>query len=132
MTIMMGNTITSRDNQEVRHFAAERIVANAFLTTGYAVSRRASQYILDHALPLSLPSDWPCDLRPMRPAVCMPRIVFHPPPGCGSWIEESRAASVKKAQPDATKPLRNEIMNPRPWWFRYGYRFVTRRVSGDV
>ncbi len=55
-----------------------RLALNAQLTTGYSISRQAAAFILESAVPLRAPADWPCDLRPLGVFCAVPRLVDHP------------------------------------------------------
>ena len=79
---------------------SERVLFNPGLTTGYTISSKAARFILDHSLPLSLPADWPCCLRPLKPRLILPRLVHEPlQKNETSHIESARsgASEVRKA-----------------------------------
>ncbi|QPZ89700.1 glycosyltransferase family 25 protein [Thioclava electrotropha] len=69
----VGATSTKLESCELWH-----LYRNAFLTTGYAINQQAASFILEQALPLRCPADWPCDLRPLGPYCTVPRLVDHP------------------------------------------------------
>lgn len=109
---------------------SERLVCNSSLTTGYSLSSKAARYILDHALPLSLPADWPCDLRPLAPVIAVPRIVRHPPFETGhSHMLDTREG---KARALKSRKARKKIMqNPKPTWLEFGHRFLARSLPRE-
>lgn len=89
--------------------SARRLVHNSTYATAYSVSRKAARFIHDSSLPVTLPADWPCDLRPLRPALIFPRVVTHPKMHAGSAIQADRITSVPQNTVWKTK-----VKNPKP------------------
>lgn len=48
------------------------------LTTGYALSVAAAEYIISRSHPLRGPADWPTDITPLHPLITVPRLVYQP------------------------------------------------------
>lgn len=110
--------------------ATERLVCNSSLTTGYSISSKAARFILDHALPLSLPADWPCDLAPLAPVIAVPRIVRHPPFDTGnSHMLDTREAKARARKTDRAR--RGIKQNPRPVWFNFGRRVLVKTLPRE-
>lgn len=100
---------------------------NAFLTTGYALSQNAASFILDHALPLRSPADWPCDLGPLGPYCTEPRIVDHPvAEQAGSTLGAKRNTLVERQK----RSLRygRKYLESR-YWKKKWMKMITRRLS---
>jgi len=115
-----------------------RLVHNTGLASGYYISARGAEFVLDNGLPVSLPADWLCDLRALKPRVVYPRVVSDG--WRGSYLEEARANAKKmRANGNAFRGIksngwfRGRKRNPVPWHFRWLSRiFVSniRRRSG--
>ncbi|MFC2966836.1 glycosyltransferase family 25 protein [Acidimangrovimonas pyrenivorans] len=103
-----------------------RAARNASLTTGYSISRRGAAHILDHALPLRGPADWPCDVTALPAMLALPRVVDHPriEPGT-SDIEKARASLVT----GLPQPRRGLRFFRAAYWRRWWFKRRTRRVS---
>lgn len=63
---------------QIESCTLRRLARNALLSTGYAINRQAASFILERAVPLRAPADWPCDLRPLGVLCSDPRLVDHP------------------------------------------------------
>ena len=110
---------------------AERLVCNASLLTGYCISARGAQYLLDHGLPISLPADWPCDLRALRPTITMPRLIHHQNfQTSHSYMAERNAwrEQTREPIPSLTAPSRK---NPRPPWLKFGRRLLVEIITNQ-
>ena len=68
--------VTSKE--ETEEISTIRLLCNSGLASGYAVSRKACEFISRHSIPLKLPADWPCDLRRLNPRITVPRLVSAP------------------------------------------------------
>lgn len=55
-----------------------RLLRNSGMASAYALSAKASQFIVKNSLPLTLPADWPCDLRPLNPRITVPQLATSP------------------------------------------------------
>ncbi len=117
------------------HVNAERLLFNAPLTTGYSLSRSAAQFLSANALPVCLPADWPCDLKPLKPLATFPRVVGRPPDDSGSHLARARkdareradhAGRAEKKDRNSFTPTRKR--NPIPKTFRY----ITRPLSVQI
>jgi glycosyl transferase, family 25 len=117
------------------HICAERLLFNAPLTTGYSLSRRAAKFLSANALPVCLPADWPCDLKPLKPLATFPRVVGRPPDDSGSHLARARkdareradlAGRAEKEARNSSRPIRER--NPMPKAFRY----ITRPLSVHI
>lgn len=125
-------------------FGLARLVFNAGLATGYSISREGCQFMLDNSVPISLPADWPCDLRPLGPLVTVPRLVQPPPSGYGSHISKARQQAknnaILKGKDNARerwthqllKRRRSEARNPPPWHYPYPSRFLSYWIRPDA
>lgn len=110
----------------------ERMAANSPLATGYYVSRRAVEFLLDATDPVVLPADWPCNLQPLRPYLTSPRLVR-------SWAQSEDAsylcsdrAVLRKMGETANRKQRAAgalpKRNPLPIGFRMWWRLLCRRI----
>lgn len=101
-----------------------RLAANASLTTGYAISRRAAAHLAAHALPLRGPADWPCDMTVLGAAITLPRLVDHPP-------EEASTLQAQRARLVAARPAERRALRffRRSYWRRWLFKRLTRKVS---
>jgi len=110
--------------------SAERLVHNSAGTVAYSVSRTAASYLIQHSLPLSLPADWPCDLSPLKPVVCLPRIVGHPIPAEDqSDIVAARYQARHGAKPQNFLMRSRKNKNRPPWWFRFARRHLVSTID---
>lgn len=83
----LGNT-----SLRIRRFAK-----NAGLANSYIISQHAAHFILQNSTPLYLPADWPCDLRPLKPAGVVPRVCKQSQLGRDiSFIESGRVLEKEK------------------------------------
>ena len=78
-----------------------RLLCNSGLASGYAVSRRGCKYISQTSLRLTLPADWPCDLRPIKPRITLPKLVTAPQQN----IAQSTVAASRKEKKEAMDKL---------------------------
>lgn len=56
----------------------ERALANSGLASAYALSRKACEHMIKESIPLTKPADWPCDLRPLKPRLTVPKLADAP------------------------------------------------------
>lgn len=104
---------------------AKRILHNAGLATGYALSTKAARFILEKSIPVSLPADWPCDLSPIKPSVTVPRIVGHPPADHeGSHLYQPRNVSKRNAK-ELGLVKSPRARNPKSKTYNYFGRFLS-------
>ncbi len=99
---------------------------NASLTTGYSISSRGADFLLNMGLPLCGPADWPADTTEIGAMLALPRVVDHPPVGgANSTLEADRilARSEIRTGPRALRFFR------RSYWQRWWFKRRTRRVS---
>jgi GR25 family glycosyltransferase involved in LPS biosynthesis len=118
-----------------RNVSLKRVLYNSGSTVAYSISNRAAQFIQSNALPISLPADWPCDLLPLRPRIAVPRIVTHPELETGpSLLRNERVQrKLEKSYAGAGTRLsckRSDGRNPRPVWYRFIGRYVSKHVPG--
>ena len=113
-----------------------RLVHNTGLASAYYLSLKGARYMVENALPISLPADWPCSLDGLRPQIVHPRIAYTP-------IEVSRLSALAhdrgkaKAQmsiPDSIPervPFRYRIRgkNPVPAHWRYFSRIFSMDIG---
>ncbi|QPZ91612.1 glycosyltransferase family 25 protein [Thioclava electrotropha] len=104
-----------------------RLHSNAFLATGYAINQQAASFILEQALPLRSPADWPCDLRPLGPYCTVPRLVDHP-------TAEQVASSLGGRRNTLTKRQKRNLKYGRKYlasryWKKKWIKLITRRLS---
>lgn len=104
-----------------------RLHRNAFLTTGYAINQKAASFILERALPLRSPADWPCDLGPLGPFCAVPRLVDHP-------TAEQDASSLGANRDTLAKRQKRNLEYGRKYlesryWKKKWIKMITRRLS---
>ena len=112
-----------------------RLVHNTGLASAYFVSQRGARYILEAAVPISLPADWPCDLVALRPEVVYPRVAVTPDYVAQvSSLEQERAkakaAAKSRNATDVHRTLRRRgrIRNPVPWHWRFFTRVLSKNI----
>lgn len=119
---------SQRISEAVRLVATVR---NSGLANAYSISSSAAAFLLDNALPISLPADWPCNLMPLAPKITVPRLCAHPNIyldqlshlACGREHAKSLAAGRDSSE---------ERRNPLPKWPMWAYRLLTREVPPEV
>ena len=131
-----GNAFAWRFTRTLACEAADvrlhRSATNSPLATGYFLSAEAAAYLLDKTNPVALPADWPCDLRPLRPYLTIPRVVR-------SWAQTHDTSYLKAARdalrrnsvyqsPSDTGLNRSQMRNPLPKGFAYWRRLLCKRI----
>lgn len=99
---------------------------NASLTTGYTVSRRGAEYLLERGLPLKAPADWPCDVTILPTLLVLPRLVDHPPVDQAVSMIEADRSSIILSTPTASRAMR---FLDKAYWRRWWFKRRTKRVS---
>lgn len=118
--------------KETSNLLSARIVSNAGLASAYTLSHRAAAYLVKHGLPISLPADWPCDLRPLKPRVVIPKPVITPDVDVyQSHLEDGRAAAKMNQVFEGQSRTRREFLttrrarNPLPSYPSFIYRVLS-------
>lgn len=120
----------------------KRLAKNAGLANSYVISKYAAKYLINESSPICFPADWPCDLRPLRPMVCCPRVSrqSHAEQG-NSYLESGRKYSkahslkpdVLATQGKSVTENRRTRRNPRPEMPYLLYRLLITRVpAADI
>lgn len=75
------------------------LAENAYLATGYSLSRKGAQFLRTQNQPLKGLADWPCDLAPLSPKAALPFIIQPQPNGNDdSLLEKERQYMIDSAQ----------------------------------
>lgn len=115
-----------------------RLAHNAGLASAYYISAKGARFILDKGLPVSMPADWPCDLRALRPQVVYPRIASQG--SRDSYLEQARADARQVlglsrgafSKRRMMRHLRGRARNPVPWYLFWGFlRIFTNIIDKD-
>lgn len=90
----------ARPLNKYESFATYALSTQANLAVAYSISAKAASYILKNGLPIIQTADWPCDIMPLKPSVCLPIIVDHLKPlqGGDSFIEDGRTKFRSEAK----------------------------------
>lgn len=98
-----GNTLTLAAG-----FGAVEATIPPFLANAYVISRKGAEYILENALPLSRPADWPCDLGPLSKYACNPRLVDH-------LDKVASGSALEKGRRTPTRPRLHRFLRKEYW-----------------
>ena len=110
--------------------SAYPVVLAPSLATGYAITRRGAQYMLDHALPLRGPADWPCDITRLHTVMIHPRIVSHPETTQEhSDLETGRGRMRQEAK--ARQSRLERLLSRRHWAHEWG-KLRSDRLPDEV
>lgn len=105
----------------------KKLARNAFLTSGYTISREGAEFILARALPLRQPADWPCDLCLLGPYCADPRLVDHPRAAADlSSLRAEREAHNQEHKQAHTIPLK---YLSKAYWKKKWLKLTTKRLS---
>ena len=130
-------------NWRVGEIRLLRLVFNAPLATGYSLSSRAAQYLLENVKPVRLPADWPCDMTRLSAMVTVPRLVRSWAQGSSqSYIATDRgrvrkgSGALSQREAETTggvdrhigKGVVKDRRNPIPSGFRFWRRGLTKRL----
>ena len=116
----------------------KRLAKNSGLANSYVLSKFAAEYLIEKSLPICFPADWPCDLRPLRPMVCLPRVCRQSRAEKeSSYLESGRKYSkarsfnpeVPATEAKAVTKSRGTHRNPRPEMPYSLYRLLITRVA---
>lgn len=109
-----GSVRPERRTHLIEDIYAYPIVLAPSLATGYALTRRGAQTILDRSTPLRGPADWPCDITRLDTQMVHPRIVDHPVATLEhSGIEGDRRKNAEVAR-RRDSPL-SRLLQPAHW-----------------
>ena len=111
-----------------------RLAHNTGLASAYYISAKGAKFILDNGLPVSLPADWPCDLRALKPRLIYPRVAWEG--GRGSQLEEARAHAKQAASIsiecssdiNRARGRRGRTRHFIPWHFRWFSRMFMNKI----
>jgi len=67
-----------RGRSALPHYRTARVATQSHLTVAYSINAFAARHLLEVALPLSGPADWPCDTIKVGHKVLIPKLVRHP------------------------------------------------------
>ena len=118
----------------VKDYYLLKLAHNTGLASAYYISARGAEFILDNGLPVSLPADWPCDLRALKPRLIYPRVASEG--GRGSQLEEARAFAKQAAAINIEgssdikrrRGLRDRTRNFIPWHYRWFSRIFMNNI----
>lgn len=101
------------------------------LTTGYFISNKAAEVIVNATIPLSSLADWPCDLSDLRILASADTMVKHPDPSTShSYIEDARRTMKRSARlSNATKKEGAKKYLTSRYWRRWWIKRITVRIS---
>lgn len=113
--------------QDAETTLLKRLARNAFLCSGYTISREGAEFILARALPLRLPADWPCDLRSLGPYCADPRLVDHPKGEADiSSLRDEREAHNQNRKHTQFRRFKYQT---KAYWEKRWLKLWTKRLS---
>lgn len=103
------------------------LTQNALLGSGYSISAAGAAFMLENALPLRGPADWPCDLRALGPFCAIPKLVSQPEGEADiSTLRDERdvmRSRRRRAESGPAKYLSSK------YWRKRWMRLATKRMS---
>lgn len=106
-----------------KNIALLKLSLPSCLTTGYSISAKAAQHLIEAGTPLSDVADWPGDILELEAVVCSPRVVTHTDQSFGPSHLRNERTTVK---PNLSRFLRAD------YWRRWYVKRLSRRIIRSV
>lgn len=103
-----------------KNIAVLKLSLPCCLTTGYSVSAKAAQYLIDAGSPLCDVADWPGNILDLEAVACSPKVVTH--------VDQNFGPSHLRSERTSVKPKPSRFLRAS-YWRRWYVKRLSRRIS---